>query len=122
MKRFRMDIGGIELEKEDEPITTNTLFDNTNTPENIDPFEAIMETSLNLQQNPKITQDQQNRMAENKRKAEEKRASRLLLNMSQSHSEPFIDNSSTTSDMNVEKDEEVLDIDMFLEKLPQNLD
>ena len=132
MKRFRMDITGNESEKEDEDTTTNTLFDNTNInrTENNDAFEAFMTNSLNLQQTPKITQDQQNRMVENKRKAEEKRKSRML-NIAQSHLETHsIDDSTTVlSHANLseldetlkspENDNEILDVDTFLEHLPQ---
>ncbi len=127
MKRFRMEMSRTESENEDDDTTTNELLDNTNKPpDNSDVFEAIMAKSVAT---PAITQQQQNRMAENKRRAEEKRKSRLLLNTSQPSLEPSsMECSIADTEPEVEgvalepvEVEDILDVDMFLENLPSGM-
>nr|CAG4637250.1 EOG090X0AVC [Ceriodaphnia reticulata] len=78
LKRFRMEMTRTELETEDD-INTNEFFNEIKKPDENDVFEAIMTNSSNVIA-PAITEDQQNRMAENKQRAEEKRKSRMLCN------------------------------------------
>ncbi|XP_046438773.1 TIMELESS-interacting protein-like [Daphnia pulex] len=131
MKRFRMGMLDTEQEIEETLENTDAQFDNI-TERGTDVFSTVM--SRPSQSLTHISEDQQSRMAENKRKAEEKRKSRLMLNTSNLNdtcsNESFTSKilpelnatvdtviSETTAETN-ENNSEILDIDMFLENLP----
>lgn len=128
MKNFRSETTEIEIEHEED--CANNLFDSINN------IEENIDTINNQGSNPVknlITEEQHNRMAENRRKAEEKRRMKLVLgNTSDLTLTPSASTNencglknislSTTSSENILEEPsintEMLDIDEFLENLP----
>lgn len=130
MKKFRMEESEIEATAEENLINTDVQFDNIMEQTTKECSTVFPQPSQSVLQTT-VTEDQQLRMAENKKKAEEKRKSKLLQNSSlcsdqcqneKSSSEVFT-NSEQTKDNRiaemVEDSSELLDVDMFLENLPQ---
>ncbi len=131
MKRFRMGMLDTEQEIQETLVNTDAQFDNISERQT-DVFSSVV--SLPLQSVTHISEDQQSRMAENKRKAEEKRKSRLMQNtsnlndtcsnksftskiLSELNATMGTEISETTAETN-ENNSEILDVDMFLENLP----
>ena len=124
MKRFRMGMLDTEPENRDAVVNTDVQHDSI-TEKETDEFNAMM--SLSSQSITQISKDQQNRMAENKRRAEEKRHSRLMQNISHSDYPCSNESSNILADLNPmshetyevnQKNLELLDIDTFLGSLP----
>ncbi|XP_057371981.1 TIMELESS-interacting protein-like [Daphnia carinata] len=130
MKKFRMEESEIEAMVEESVINTDSQFDNIMEQATKEcstvfsqPSQSVMRTT--------VTEDQQLRMAENKRRAEERRKSKLLQNSllcsDQCQSEKSPSEVLTTSEQPkdnhiteiAEDSSELLDVDTFLENLPQ---
>jgi hypothetical protein len=118
-----------EQEIEETLVNTDAQFDNI-TERGADVFSTVV--SRPSQSVTHISEDQQSRMAENKRKAEEKRKSRLMLNTSNLNDTCSNETSTILPELNAtmdtvisettaetdENNSEILDVDMFLENLP----
>jgi hypothetical protein len=118
-----------EQEIEETLVNTDAQFDNI-TEREADVFSTVV--SRPSQSATGISEDQQSRMAENKRKAEEKRKSRLMLNTSNLNDTCSNETSKILPELNAtmgtvisettaetdENNSEILDVDMFLENLP----
>lgn len=128
MKKFRDDISNTEIQHVEEEDHANTQGDGVNNVnENVG---VIMHQCLDPVVQTVISKEQQNRMDENRRKAEEKRRSRLVLeNISQPSTNACKNNNCEigeefSCDNNLTMptiDVEMLDVDEFLENLPEKV-
>ncbi|KAI9560647.1 hypothetical protein GHT06_011597 [Daphnia sinensis] len=131
MKKFRMEESEIESITEENVINTDVQFNNIMEQTTEECSTIFSQPSQSSVMQTTVTEDQQLRMAENKRRAEERRRSKLLQNsmlcsdqsQSEKSSSEVFTKSQQTQDNHiaeiVEDSSELLDVDMFLENLPQ---
>nr|CAG4641932.1 EOG090X0AVC [Eurycercus lamellatus] len=134
MKKIRMDVlesSELNNDVNDENLVTN--YENEHQEQERNAFDDLVaQNSTPISKSIAVTEEQQERMAENKRKAEEKRKSRLLASQSSNPNTsivpdptpnqhvPVVSNSGSCSKENlIPDDDELMDIDAIIESISE---